>query len=48
LDHTSFDLADQWRLMGAFQDRMLALDRIRRGGRQVVTVQHVTVGTWTR
>lgn len=29
------------RLMGAFQDGMLALDRIRRGGRQHVTVKHV-------
>lgn len=29
------------RMMGAFQDGMLALDRIRRGGRQHVTVKHV-------
>lgn len=29
------------RLMSAFQDGMLALDRIRRGGRQHVTVKHV-------
>jgi hypothetical protein len=34
------------RMMGAFQDGMLALDRIRRGGRQTVKVihQHVAVG----
>jgi hypothetical protein len=34
------------RMMGAFQDGMLALDRVRRGGRQIVKVvhQHVAVG----
>ena len=40
---------DRWtpmvsRLMGTFQDGMATLDRIRRGGRQTVTVQHVNVG----
>jgi hypothetical protein len=34
------------RMMGAFQDGLLALDRIRRGGKQTVKVvhQHVAVG----
>lgn len=34
------------RMMAAFQDGLLALDRIRRGGRQTVKVihQHVAVG----
>ena len=31
------------RLMGAFQQGALTLDRLRNGGRQVVQVQHVTV-----
>jgi hypothetical protein len=31
------------RLMGTFQDAMLTLQRIRSGGSQTVTVQHVTV-----
>ncbi len=31
------------RLMTSFQDGMTALHRMRRGGRQVVTVQHVQV-----
>jgi hypothetical protein len=33
-------------MMGAFQDGLLALDRIRRGGKQTVKVvhQHVAVG----
>jgi hypothetical protein len=29
------------RMMGAFQDGLLALDRVRRGGRQTVKVVHV-------
>ena len=34
------------RMMGAFQDGLLALDRIRRGGKQTVKIvhQHVAVG----
>jgi hypothetical protein len=31
------------RMMGAFQDGLLTLDRIRRGGRQKIVVQHVMV-----
>lgn len=31
------------RMMGVFQDGLLTLQRIRTGGRQVVTVQHVSV-----
>src|SRR5260221_523332 len=31
------------RMMDAFQKGTLTLDRLRRGGRQVVTVQHVNV-----
>jgi len=32
------------RAMSAFQDGLLTLQKLRSGGRQVVTVQHVTVG----
>jgi hypothetical protein len=32
------------RMMEAFQRGLLTLDRLRNGGRQVVTVQHVNVG----
>ncbi len=32
------------RMMDTFQRGLLTLDRLRNGGRQVVTVQHVTVG----
>jgi hypothetical protein len=32
------------RMMDTFQRGLLTLDRLRNGGRQVVTVQHVNVG----
>jgi len=32
------------RMMETFQRGLLTLDRLRNGGKQVVTVQHVTVG----
>jgi hypothetical protein len=41
--HTAMNRFTANRLMGSFQRGLLALDTLRRGGRQHVTVQHVNV-----